>query len=103
VQSNPWFGHVHQPVNILGNNLTGAATVTFNGVAAKFKVISPSYIQAEVPVGATTGSIQVTTPTATLSSNGAFQVLPLSSNTGPWVESSRGARFRQQRQFSPRP
>ncbi len=76
VQSNPWFGHVHQPVNILGNNLTGAATVTFNGVAAKFKVISPSYIQAEVPVGATTGSIQVTTPTATLSSNGAFQVLP---------------------------
>ncbi len=70
------FGKVGQVVTILGNNLTGTTNVTFNGVPALFKVGSASYIKAQVPSGATTGKIQVTTSTGTLSSNGAFQVLP---------------------------
>ena len=70
------FGKVGQIVTILGNNLTGTTSVTFNGVPALFKVGSASYIKAKVPSGATTGTIQVTTPTGTLSSNVPFQVLP---------------------------
>ena len=70
------FGRAGQVVNILGNNLTGTTGVTFNGVSANFKVVSDTYLKAQVPTGATTGTIQVTTPSGTLSSNVAFQVLP---------------------------
>jgi uncharacterized repeat protein (TIGR03803 family) len=69
------FGKAGQAVNILGNNLTGTTNVTFNGTAAKFEVVSSTYLKAEVPSGATTGTIEVTTPSGTLSSNVAFQVL----------------------------
>jgi uncharacterized repeat protein (TIGR03803 family) len=70
------FGSVGQIVTILGNNLTGTTSVTFNGTSAKFKVESNTYLKAEVPAGATTGTIQVTTPSGTLNSNVAFQVSP---------------------------
>jgi uncharacterized protein (TIGR03437 family) len=70
------FGKVGRVVNILGNGLTGTTSVTFNGVAATFTVVSDTYIKATVPSGATTGTIEVTTPTGTLSSNVAFRVLP---------------------------
>jgi uncharacterized repeat protein (TIGR03803 family) len=70
------FGTVGQIVTILGNNLTGATSVTFDGTSAKFKVESSMYLIAEVPKGATTGPIQVVTPSGTLNSNVAFQVLP---------------------------
>jgi len=63
-------------VTILGNNLTGATAVAFNGTAAAFTVVSATEITATVPSGATTGSIRVVTPTSTLNSNIAFQVLP---------------------------
>jgi uncharacterized repeat protein (TIGR03803 family) len=76
VESNPAFGAVGKEVNILGNNLTGTISVTFNGTAATFTVISDTYLKAQVPAGATTGTIQVTTPSGTLDSNAAFQVLP---------------------------
>jgi uncharacterized repeat protein (TIGR03803 family) len=76
VQANPSVGGVGQVVDILGNDLTGATSVTFNGTAAEFKVISDTFIGAEVPTGATSGTIQVTTPNGTLNSNVAFQVLP---------------------------
>jgi uncharacterized repeat protein (TIGR03803 family) len=76
VKANPGFGEAGREVIILGNNLTGTTSVTFNGVAATFKVMAESYIKATVPSGATTGSIEVTTPNGTLKSNVAFQVLP---------------------------
>jgi uncharacterized repeat protein (TIGR03803 family) len=63
-------------VHILGTNLTGATIVRFNGTAAAFTVVSASEIAASVPSGATTGAVQVTTPSGTLSSNVPFQVLP---------------------------
>jgi uncharacterized repeat protein (TIGR03803 family) len=76
VESNPNFAKVGSNIHILGNALTGATSVTFNGVPATFKVISDTYIQAMVPTGATSGTIEVITPSGTLSSNVAFQVLP---------------------------
>ncbi len=75
VEASPNFGAVGRVVNILGNNLKGTTSVTFNGVSATFKVVSSSYSKAEVPTGATSGTIEVVTPTGTLDSNVGFQVL----------------------------
>jgi uncharacterized repeat protein (TIGR03803 family) len=76
VETVPAAGRVGRDVVILGNSLTGTTNVSFNGVAATFTVVSETAIEATVPGGATTGTIEVTTPTGTLSSNSAFQVLP---------------------------
>ena len=70
------FAAVGKVVTLLGNNLTGTTGVTFNGVPATFTVASDTYLQATVPTGATTGPIEVTTPSGTLSSNLPFQVVP---------------------------
>ena len=60
----------------------GSTGVTFNGRAAQFTIVSPSEITATVPAGATTGPVQVTTPSGTLTSNIAFQVTyPLAVST----------------------
>lgn len=75
VKSVPSSGSVGSEVRILGTDLTGATGVTFNGVAATFIVAAPTEIVAIVPAGATSGSIEVVTPTATLASNVAFLVL----------------------------
>ncbi len=74
VIANPGFGKVGWKIGILGNNLTGTSSVTFNGVPATFSIISDTFIKATVPTGATTGTIQVTTPSGTLSSNVGFHV-----------------------------
>ncbi len=63
-------------VIILGNGLTGSTSVTFNGTASTFSVVSDTEITATVPTGATTGPIHVVTPDATLASPVAFHVLP---------------------------
>lgn len=76
VVPNPGFGRVGQVVNILGNNLAGSTGVAFNGTPAQFKVVSNSYIKAEVPSGATTGTVEVATVRGTLTSNVAFYILP---------------------------
>ena len=68
-------GKVGAAVNILGTDLTGATSVTFNGTAATFTVVSPSLITTTVPAGATTGAVQVVTPGGTLSSNVPFRVI----------------------------
>ena len=61
---------------ILGQGFTGTTGVSFNGTAASFTVVSDTYITATVPTGATTGSVTVTTPGGTLTSNMPFRVLP---------------------------
>jgi uncharacterized repeat protein (TIGR03803 family) len=63
-------------VQILGQGLSGATSVTFNGLAAtSFKVLSDTYMTAVVPAGATNGTVVVTTPAQTLKSNKKFQVI----------------------------
>ena len=74
VETLPTSGGVGAPILILGNNLTGAKDVSFNGTAATFTVVSDSEIQAAVPAGAVTGPVQVTTLSTTLKSNVPFQV-----------------------------
>jgi uncharacterized repeat protein (TIGR03803 family) len=74
VRTLPALGKVGSVVEIFGPNLTGTTSVTFSGVAATFKISSPTLITATVPSGATTGTVQVMTPTGTLSSNAVFRV-----------------------------
>jgi uncharacterized repeat protein (TIGR03803 family) len=74
VKTNPTTGAVGSVVVILGTNLTGATSVTFNGTPATFTVKSKTEITTTVPSGATTGAVQVVTPTGTLSSNVPFTV-----------------------------
>ena len=74
VETQPTSGKVGAAVKILGTNLTGATSVTFNGTAAVFKVVSASLITTTVPTGATTGKVKVTTPKGTLKSNVVFRV-----------------------------
>jgi hypothetical protein len=60
---SPGSGNVSSSVVIAGDYFTGATSVKFNGVSAtSFTVNSSIQITATVPVGATTGKIQVTTP-----------------------------------------
>ena len=75
VRTVPAGAYTHTQVLILGTNLTGATSVTFNGKTAVFTVVSPTEIQATVPGNATTGAVQVVTPGGTLLSNVPFQVL----------------------------
>jgi uncharacterized repeat protein (TIGR03803 family) len=75
VETLPNSGAVGASIIILGTKLTGATSVSFNGVAATtFKVKSSSEITATVPNGATTGPVVVTTPGGTLTSNVNFTV-----------------------------
>ncbi len=61
-------------VKILGTDLTGATGVSFNGTAAVFTVVSPSLITTTVPSGATTGKVEVVTPSGTLSTYVPYRV-----------------------------
>jgi uncharacterized repeat protein (TIGR03803 family) len=74
VKTQPASGAVGAAINILGSDLTGATSVTFNGTPAVFTVNSHSLITTTVPAGATTGTVQVVTPSGTLSSNLPFRV-----------------------------
>jgi uncharacterized repeat protein (TIGR03803 family) len=76
VRTQTTSGKVGATVIILGTNLTGSTSVTFNGTAAAFTVVSDSEITATVPSGATSGLVSVTTPGGVLNSNQSFQVKP---------------------------
>ena len=71
-----WFGKVGKTVEILGQGFTGTTKVSFNSVPATFTVVSDTYLTAVVPSGATTGFVNVVTPTGTLKSNRKFLVQP---------------------------
>jgi hypothetical protein len=76
VETQTDSGAVGAAVKILGTNLTGATSVTFNCTTAVFKVASGSEITTTVPAGATTGKVKVITPSGTPSSNVSFAVVP---------------------------
>src|SRR5207245_490874 len=77
----PIFGPVGTVVTITGTNFTGATAVRFNGLAARFTVVSDTSITATVPTGATTDVIAVTTPDGTATSATSFTVVFLASTT----------------------
>jgi uncharacterized repeat protein (TIGR03803 family) len=70
-------------VEILGQGFTGTTGVSFNGTAAAFTVESDTYLTATVPAGASTGSIIVTEPGGTLTSNKTFRVVPQVTSFSP--------------------
>jgi len=76
IKTVPTSGKIGCNVTILGTNLTGATSVTFNGTpVSTFAVNKSGYaITTSVPIGATTGKVKVVTPSATLSSNVVFRV-----------------------------
>jgi uncharacterized repeat protein (TIGR03803 family) len=74
VETQPASGKAGASVKILGTNLTGATSVTFNSAAATFTVVSPSLITTTVPAGATTGEVKVIKPHGTVQSNAPFRV-----------------------------
>src|ERR1019366_8343259 len=76
VKIRPPYGKVGAAIKILGTNLAGATSVSFNGTAAVFTVVSSSEITTTVPAGASSGAVQVVTPSGTLSSNASFSVVP---------------------------
>lgn len=74
VKPLPTSGKVGATITILGTNLTGVTSVTFNGTAASFTIGSSSFLTATVPSGATTGFVKVVTSGGTLKSNVKFRV-----------------------------
>ena len=76
-------GKVGKTIEILGQGFTGTTNVSFHGVSATFAVVSDTYLTAVVPAGATTGSVTVTTPGGTLTSNKIFRVTPVILSFSP--------------------
>ena len=74
VETRPASGKVGASVEIIGNHLKGASSVTFNGISAAFTVVSDTCIRATVPQSATTGTVSVVTPLGTLNGNVKFVV-----------------------------
>jgi uncharacterized repeat protein (TIGR03803 family) len=70
------YGKAGKNIDILGQGLTGATAVSFDGVAATFKNISSTYLTATVPAGALTGFVTVTTFTGKVRSSQQFRVIP---------------------------
>jgi uncharacterized repeat protein (TIGR03803 family) len=76
VKTLPTTGKVSENIIIFGSELTDTTEVSFNGTSAVFQVLSSNKIEATVPIGATTGTIEVTTTGGTLKSNVPFLILP---------------------------
>jgi uncharacterized repeat protein (TIGR03803 family) len=72
----PIYGRVGTSVQILGQGFTADSIVSFNGVPATVSDVSPTYLRAIVPGGATSGWITVTTSKGTLQSNKKFLIHP---------------------------
>ena len=69
-------GKIGQTAGILGQGLKSTTAVSFNRVPASFTIVSDTYLTATVPVGVTTGYIEVTTSGGSLTSNKKFRVIP---------------------------
>ena len=61
-------------VTIIGSNLVGTTSVTFQGVPAKFTIMSGTKLTVIVPVKAKTGTITVTNPSGTATSAKNFAI-----------------------------
>lgn len=75
VKTETTSGKVGSAVTILGTDLAHTTSVTFNGTSAEFKIVSSSELATSVPKAATTGKVEVKTPSGVISSNLPFEVL----------------------------
>jgi hypothetical protein len=72
----PASGPVGTIVTIRGTGFVSVSAVRFNGKPARFLRDSATQIRAQVPVGARTGRVSVTTPSGTVASSSDFTVTP---------------------------
>ena len=72
---SPISGLVGTSVTITGTNLSGATSVTFNGVSAAITSNTATQVVATVPTLATTGPIRLVTPGGTATSSTNFTVI----------------------------
>jgi uncharacterized repeat protein (TIGR03803 family) len=79
----PNYGKDGATIDILGQGFTGATGVSFDGVAAKYDNVSDTYLTAVVPPGALTGTVTVTTFTASYKSSQIFLVNPQFTSFSP--------------------
>ena len=71
----PTSGPVGTSVTVTGTDLAGATGATLNGLAvANFMGMGATSVMFDVPAGATSGPIAVTTPGGTATSSGSFTV-----------------------------
>lgn len=68
----PASGITGSVVTINGRGLGGVSAVAFGGLAAQFKVLSTSEIEAVVPAGAKAGKLSLTVPIGSVQSKGKF-------------------------------
>lgn len=83
----PDSGAVLSPVTIYGTGFSATPSqdaVKFNGTVAKIASATANSITTEVPSGATTGPISVTTPAGTVASKNSFVITP---NEAPTISS----------------
>jgi hypothetical protein len=79
-----WWMILDQPVEILGQNLTGAINVQFGSVQARFQPGSDTYLTAEVPSAAIDSLITVTLATGEqVQSQQVVHILPKIGNLDP--------------------
>ena len=71
---NSTSGAVGSTVLINGTNFVGTSAVSFNGVSASFQVLNSQFVSATVPVGATTGPIELTNSGGTATGTQSFNV-----------------------------
>lgn len=76
VETLPSYGEAGARIKIMGNDLTGTTSVSFDGTAATFNIVSATEVDAVVPDGATSGRIQVVAPTGMRVSNTRFSIQP---------------------------
>jgi len=84
IEFTPDTGPVGQSVTIYGTGFSGTAnqnTVTFNGTAASITSAAATQLVVTVPVGATTGTIAVTSPNGSDTSSTSFAVVAVSTPT----------------------
>jgi len=72
---DPRAGLVGQKVQILGKHLSGATMVTISGVPATIVKKGKNKVTVYVPLGATSGSVVVYTPSGNVTSGITFSVL----------------------------
>ncbi|HLW84561.1 MAG TPA: Ig-like domain repeat protein [Candidatus Sulfotelmatobacter sp.] len=101
VETVPTYGPSATAVMILGSDLTGATSVSFNGTAATFTVASATLITTTVPAGATTGRVTVVTPSSgTLTSNLPFTIPAGGATTTTLISSLNPSTFNQSVTFT---
>ncbi len=100
VKTLPTSGKVGSAVQILGTNLTGATSVSFNGTAATFAVASASLITTTVPTGASSGPVTVITPSGTLTSNLPFTIVAAGPTTTTLISSLNPSTYNQSVTFT---